>query len=121
MKTNFKKISARKTIKCSLESEDIFTVSNCESDHSNISYRIKFSRKLSEEIIAPISVHQVCIFHGYLLGFKDLATCECRNPRQTINDIAEECLVYLHQVQLPGIHELENGALEWLSDLKLDL
>lgn len=48
------------------------------------------------------------------------SVCKCGDPSQTMNHITEKCSIHSYTGGLPGIHKLENEAIKWLCDLKLD-
>lgn len=49
---------------------------------------------------------------------KNSSIYKCGDPSQTMNHITGECSIHSYTGGLPGIHQLENGAIK--CDLKLD-
>jgi len=54
-------------------------------------------------------------------GLGTSSGCQCGDPNQTISHIVEECPLFSFGGGLGGLHNLEDGAVEWLIDLPLDL
>lgn len=57
-----------------------------------------------------------CLFKWNLV---DSASCDCGEPNQTMKHIANECPNRKFVGGMEGLHRLDEGAVEWLTDLDL--
>jgi hypothetical protein len=54
-------------------------------------------------------------------GLETSSGCQCGDPNQMMSHIVEECLLFSFGGKLDELHNLEDGAIERLIDLPLDL
>ncbi len=63
--------------------------------------------------------HGNCVSCLFQWNMVDSAGCDCGEPNQTMNHIVNDCPNRRFIGGIEGLHRLDEGAVEWLTDLDL--
>jgi hypothetical protein len=62
-----------------------------------------------------------CAFLMHRWGFSNATNCDCGHPCQTMDHIIDDCPIHAFEEWLLSIHEATPEAIQYLSDLNIDL
>jgi hypothetical protein len=62
-----------------------------------------------------------CAFLMHRWGFSNATNCDCGHPCQTMDHIIDDCPIHAFEDGLLSLHEATPEAIQYLSELNIDL